>query len=288
MKDLYKNLIFVFIFTMSLSLFAQIPNPGFEQWSAGNPDGWITTNLIGLGTPITQVSPAHSGTSALQGQVITDMFNDTIPPVLIGGNIGQGFPISSRYSSLTGYYKYSPLGGDEFIIFVIMYKNSSAIGSGSLYISTASANFSQFTVPIDYFTSDTPDESIIEISIEDPLGYIAHPGSYYIIDDLAFSQTTGIQNGALTTLPADYQLDQNYPNPFNPVTHIRYAVPQPSQVKLEVYNSLGQKVADLVNEQKAAGQYTVAFDASQLPSGLYFYQIQAGRYEKVMKMMLMK
>jgi len=113
-------------------------------------------------------------------------------------------------------------------------------------------------------------------------------GQYYY-STLKYSQSspTGIIKTLFET-PETFILEQNYPNPFNPVTHIRYAVPQPSQVKLEVYNSLGQKVADLVNEQKEAGQYVVAFDASQLPSGIYIYRINAGSYQKVMKMMLMK
>ncbi|UCF65947.1 MAG: T9SS type A sorting domain-containing protein [bacterium] len=89
-------------------------------------------------------------------------------------------------------------------------------------------------------------------------------------------------------IPTEFIIFQNYPNPFNPVTHIRYGVPQTASVKIDLFNSLGQKVTELVNEQKSAGYYMVDFDASHLASGIYFYRIYAGSYQKIMKMMLMK
>jgi photosystem II stability/assembly factor-like uncharacterized protein len=101
-------------------------------------------------------------------------------------------------------------------------------------------------------------------------------------------ETTFLPGEGDYTNPQVFHLGQNYPNPFNPVTQIRYAIPQASRMTLEVYNSLGQKIAELVNEEKAAGQFVVAFDASQLPSGIYIYRINAGSYQKVMKMILMK
>ncbi len=89
-------------------------------------------------------------------------------------------------------------------------------------------------------------------------------------------------------IPTEFTMFQNYPNPFNPTTQISYGIPQSAHVTIEVYNSLGQKVADLVNEFKPAGYHVVAFEATQFASGIYFYRINAGSYQKVMKMMLMK
>ena len=86
----------------------------------------------------------------------------------------------------------------------------------------------------------------------------------------------------------EYNLSQNYPNPFNPETQISYSVAKASHVKLAVYNVLGQKVADLVDEHKDANSYKVTFDASDLTSGLYFYHLEAGDYSKTMKMMLLQ
>ncbi|GAB1349839.1 hypothetical protein MASR1M107_20530 [Ignavibacteriales bacterium] len=92
----------------------------------------------------------------------------------------------------------------------------------------------------------------------------------------------------LAATPAEFNLGQNYPNPFNPSTTIKFALPADMNVKLDVYNTLGEKVAELVNGQMSAGTYSIAFDASSLPSGIYFYRIEAGSNVAVRKMILMK
>ncbi len=87
---------------------------------------------------------------------------------------------------------------------------------------------------------------------------------------------------------SSYELFANYPNPFNPTTQISYQIPKDGFVNLTVYNSLGQEVDVLVNRQQTAGRYTVQFDASNLPSGVYFYRITAGEFGSVKKMILTK
>jgi myo-inositol-hexaphosphate 3-phosphohydrolase len=88
--------------------------------------------------------------------------------------------------------------------------------------------------------------------------------------------------------PTDFTLAQNYPNPFNPVTTISYSLPVISQVELVVYNTLGESVVQLVNEEKEAGRYKVEFNATNLPSGIYFYRLQTGSFVDNKKMVLMK
>jgi hypothetical protein len=89
-------------------------------------------------------------------------------------------------------------------------------------------------------------------------------------------------------LPAAFALEQNYPNPFNPTTIIRYALPQARRVRIEVYNTLGQQVAQLVNGDQEAGYHEVQFDSSGLASGVYFYRLQAGTYVETRKLLLLK
>ena len=86
----------------------------------------------------------------------------------------------------------------------------------------------------------------------------------------------------------DYQLHQNYPNPFNPVTTIRFDLPQSTKVQLIVYDILGRKVATRVNEKMPAGRHEVAWSAANYTSGLYFYQLKAGNFVEVRKMLLVK
>ena len=86
----------------------------------------------------------------------------------------------------------------------------------------------------------------------------------------------------------EYALHQNYPNPFNPETSIAYDLVESGFVSLTVYNMIGQQVATLVNSEMSAGRHIVAFDASDLPSGLYLYRIEANGFSAQMKMMLLK
>ena len=97
-----------------------------------------------------------------------------------------------------------------------------------------------------------------------------------IIDDLSISSL------------ANWKLSQNYPNPFNPITEIQYLIPEISFVTLKVYDVLGNEIATLVNEEKVTGNYEISFNASNLPSGVYLYKLQAGSFVQTKKMILLK
>jgi len=88
--------------------------------------------------------------------------------------------------------------------------------------------------------------------------------------------------------PTQFKLDQNYPNPFNPSTVISYQLAVGSHVTLNVYDILGNEVATLINGQKPAGNYSVKFNASNLSSGVYFYQLKTGNFIRTKKMILLK
>jgi hypothetical protein len=114
----------------------------------------------------------------------------------------------------------------------------------------------------------------------------AHAGDKNVVVNFT-SSPTGVLNNK-SNQPTDYSLSQNYPNPFNPSTAISYSLSKAGFVTLKVFNILGNEVATLVNEDKAAGQYNVEFDASNLPSGIYFYKIQTGSFSDTKKMILLK
>jgi hypothetical protein len=99
------------------------------------------------------------------------------------------------------------------------------------------------------------------------------------------NKVTSVEN---KEIPTKFALYQNYPNPFNPSTTISYDLPVRAHVKLTVYNILGQEVATLVDKEQEPGRYNVKFDASGLPSGIYFYTLQTPYFTKTNKMVLVK
>jgi hypothetical protein len=94
-------------------------------------------------------------------------------------------------------------------------------------------------------------------------------------------------------IPKEYKLEQNYPNPFNPTTKIKFDIKkefrsQESEVKLIIYDILGRKIEDLVNEKLQPGSYEITFDGANLPSGIYFYQLKVGEFVETKKLVLLK
>jgi len=283
MKTIYTAA-FVALFISSL-LFAQIPNAGFENWTGGEPDGWVTNNADPYFF-VTQSNSSHSGSSALKGESLNYFQSFVLgPTVLCEGDNGDGFPISSRYNSLKGFYKFNPQGGDKLFVEAVFSSDTVGIGIGAGLLD-ASASYTEFAFPIIYIDPTTPNLCSIYITIYNQNGF-ATLGSEMYIDDLQLSMdmVSDVEN---EFQPLAFKLEQNYPNPFNPSTTISYQLPTSGQVTLKVYNILGDEVASLVNEEKPAGNYDVKFDASQLSSGVYFYKLQTGDFVETKKMILMK
>ncbi len=89
-------------------------------------------------------------------------------------------------------------------------------------------------------------------------------------------------------IPNEFVLSQNYPNPFNPTTNIEYSLPRVSKVSLKIYDVLGREIRTLINDVKSPGKYTVTFNAQNLPSGVYFYHLEAGSFNETKRLMLTK
>jgi hypothetical protein len=283
-KSLFTVLI---ILLFHLVLFAQeIPNPGFENWdgATGEPIDWLTNNPpSGQGT-VFQSLNSNSGmwSAALRVQSVGGF---PLFPVLSAGVDGTGFPISQRYVSLNGFYEFTPDTGDIFSVAVQMWSGGaqgSLIGSG-IFISTIDpGNWTQFSTPITYSQTGTPDWCIIIITVLTKGNILTTA----VVDDLSFGSASSVEQ--IEGNPKNYNLSQNYPNPFNPSTKIEYSIPEASFVQLKVYDILGNEVATLVNEDQSAGTYRADFSGEGLSSGLYIAQLSTGNFVQNIKMSLLK
>jgi aryl-phospho-beta-D-glucosidase BglC (GH1 family) len=110
--------------------------------------------------------------------------------------------------------------------------------------------------------------------------------SGFNLNYMLFSLITGTEEAQSKNIT--FNLNQNYPNPFNPSTVIKYSVPEKSFVSLKIFNILGVEISTLVNETKNAGNYSISFNAANLPAGIYFYSITVGQNKAVKKMILLK
>ena len=234
-----------------------------------NPDNWLTQNIPGFMITITKSSDAHSGSSAARGDVAS-MQGANISPILTSGVSGQGFPFTNRPKSVSCWYKCTGNNGDVFAVAAWLKKGNDLIGfAGNFFNSTGS--YTKATVDFNYSTNDIPDNCIIQVMLLDKSHESGvNPGSFYIVDDFTLEGTsTDVTTD--NAVPTSFNLKQNYPNPFNPSTDIEYSVPFKSRVNISVYNLIGQKVADILNEEREAGTYKAHFNAGSLTSGVYFY-----------------
>ena len=145
----------------------------------------------------------------------------------------------------------------------------------------------------DYFSGDSIEVTNTQLSVT------LSPGEFHIYTTIKLQTPesdilVNVEKNNDNTIPIVFKLFQNYPNPFNPTTTISYSIPSINidgrleNVKLKVFDILGNEVATLVEEQQSAGNYKINFDASFLPSGIYFYRIQAGSFIETKKLVLLK
>jgi hypothetical protein len=284
-RNAFLGIFLVCVATCSDTSYSQsIPNGGFEQWSGGTPTGWKTSNAPPSWSNVLQSSTTHGGALAAQGSVV-DFSGVNVPPSLLAGADGRGFPIASRPEALHGWYTLNPEGGDGFMVSVALKKNGSAIGAGIIADATVASVFREFVVDIMYGTSDIPDTVGIAISVM-PFNPPHHFGTFFIVDDLSWGPTSGVPVSG--GVPLSFGLEQNFPNPFNPTTHIVFHVARSSYVSLKVFDLLGREVAQLVSEDMMPGTYRAALDGAKLPSGGYFYRLQAGAFSATKRLLLLR
>lgn len=111
-----------------------------------------------------------------------------------------------------------------------------------------------------------------------------HP---FMVDTVVVGNPTGVDDQP-SSIPEKFEVSQNYPNPFNARTAIEYSLPQDTHVRIVIYNLLGQNIETLVDQNKTAGIHQVVWNAAEVPTGVYFYRLEAGDFTQTRKMLLAK
>ena len=231
---------------------------------------WKTTNS-GLNWKAQGISP---------DEIFDVYILDSLNAVTLSGDPEGFFGITNIRTSDAGTtwdYNELPFYGLSFSIDFRTYNEGwSASGYKFIFTSDRGANWVEV---------DTPDSAIVyDLQFLDARnGYaVVGNGSILKIDP-------SLVNLEGETTPANnFILYQNYPNPFNPATKIKYYVPGLTRVKLKIYDVLGNETATLLNEKQSAGSYEAVFDATGLPSGIYFYQLRVGENVQTKKMVYLK
>jgi hypothetical protein len=237
-----------------------------------NEDGWFMFDISSIpdGAVITQLT-------------FVGYVDDTYWPHWSATPIPGIDPLTASASQIKNAIEENSAQGIAYI-----YSNeSSSYGPGEHRYSMESWTITDFNVAIEdeWFAMgmDSRDNS--------PTYYINWDGwnqAHVPYLEVVFDHLVSVEFNMGLIIPKDFSLEQNYPNPFNPSTAISYQLPVNGFVTLKVYDVLGNEIATLVNEEKPQGKYEVDFTAKNLPSGIYFYKLQAGNFIETKKMVLMK
>jgi hypothetical protein len=234
---------------------------------------------------------------------------------------GQRYFVLETYSGYLNYSRFHRTNGDQVYMYypatnsdelwfdftrshydtIAVYQHgidtTTIVFYGQSIVNLFGANRRQWYFGIDYLRRMIDDEESIRIT--EGIGVTAFERAWEW-PQITGAVVNGIQYGTITGINSmqphtSFQLNQNYPNPFNPATMITYTLSsqerdgvRPQHVTLRVFDLLGREVATLVNEKRAPGTYSVEWDGSSQPSGIYFYRLTAGSSSKTLKAILIK
>ena len=204
----------------------------------------------------------------------------------------------SVYGQDLDYFFHEWIYGENYPTYSIGW-NKTNVG-GNIYLvnlniyQTVNTNPPYFTMPVQVKFNTSRGDTIVTLFndaqiqhfqfqvVGDPQSIVFDPGNRILKNITTITEVEDLGN------PIRFSLEQNYPNPFNPSTTIEYSIPESANVKLIIFNPLGEKVATLVNNYEEAGIHKVNFDARDFASGIYLYRIDTGKYSSVKKMILLR
>jgi photosystem II stability/assembly factor-like uncharacterized protein len=260
---------------------------GLYLQQAGSEHGWpnsmysVDTNRIWFGTNNSRIY--YSSNSGYNWVILPTAPEQNIYALLVGINLGfaggstlmRSTDYGLNWNQISGMGS-GNFGGFAFLAFVTY--TYYVRGDNNIYMSS---NFGQ-----NWFLRYTAPSG----NYKHIFGLLSTQFMYAVRDNGGITRTYGLPfiKPISSEIPSSFSLSQNYPNPFNPTTKIQFALPKNAFAKLIIYDVLGREVETLVNEQLAHGIYEVNWDATNYPSGVYFYRLAADNYVESRKMILVK
>jgi len=254
----------VFALVMASAVVAQIPNASFENWSDGDPVGWMTTN--GISPSVLQVSDAHAGSLAARLETYE----------MISMNFGSSlnsdpFPQTTFEGSLRGWYKANFVGGDRAIAAGYFESGGGEVLKAAIAMINSSTNvYTEFIGPTIDIAAGTPATARVAILIyppgEDMTSQVSQ-GTWVQVDDLSWGSAVSVEEMDATGTV----LETIYPNPTNgnPAL-VQFNMSSPGHVLLEVFDLTGKKVSTVLNQVMPTGHYRAEMNTTEFAAGVYF------------------
>lgn len=287
-------LFFIFIFLCYLGISQNIPNPDFENWTGGNPDGWQTPNPFtqqyGVTTVTQESANPHSGLYSVKLET-KSIYGYPVPGIITNGqisvNISNPNPITilggsaftERPNHFKGYFRYIPSTGDYCTIVALLLKKNTqtnqfdTVGVAQFITNTTVNNWTLFDAPFAYIMGDTPDTVQIMAISSNPNATVV--GSILWVDHFYFEGGT-MGNHSLKL----NEFVQIYPNPTNDVLNIYFGKATTNQATVTIFNTTGHRVKETTIP---SGTQITSLNIYDLSKGLYVVQIQSDNERFVQK-----
>lgn len=271
-KNLLSLIAVLFLCSISVAQ-NPVPNPGFENWSTGEPVSW-TTNNFGP-TTLTQTFIAHTGASSIRGEVIQTGPSTCYAPLLMSSTLGQGFSVSQLYGNMKFWYRFNSVSSDIFFGSVaILDASSSVIGAGSGVIFTGTTAWTEYTVPITY-TGSGPSKCLITFTVGDSGGGgNVNCGSYFLADDVQLTDVIGIEEASANA--ASFTVAGN-PASENIFIERSFTA---NKTTVELLDCLGKKITEAII---APGERNLSIHVKPLAAGFYFVRLMNGQGQMTKK-----
>ncbi len=282
----------------SASLFAQIPNNGFENWTSmgsySNPDGWDQLNSMTTGMGVytcTKGTPGSVGTAYLKlvSKTVTGM--GVMPGVAVSGLIDMtamkpksGFPFTGQPQKLTGSWQYMASGADAGFVAVILTKWNSAmmmrdtIAKANQVLSGMAMSWLTFNINLTYKSSALPDSAIIVLSAS---GTTPVANSYLYVDNLSFAGSVA----GINTIDNYVSNINAYPNPASDNITIELNAQKTSTIKLQLVDVTGKLIKE-INAGDIQGNYKHTINTAGISKGIYFLKVTANDAVEVKKIII--